>query len=118
MPKQHRQFLDKAEAQCSIREVVHESADADLVQAYNACLRKLSDWRSKHIGVVTTHIVIPGRKAQPPGQERALDEVDDGLSVQKESELQGTGGSALIPFLKQAREETLVARLARDVPMR
>jgi indoleamine 2,3-dioxygenase len=111
MPREHREFLDAVEKPPSIREFVESRPDdKTLVDAYNSCLQQLSNWRSRHTGIVTTHIVNPARKQKPEGAKPAPEEVREGLSVKDESALQGTGGSALIPFLKQARQETLDAR--------
>jgi indoleamine 2,3-dioxygenase len=108
MPEEHRGFLEAISKLPSLRSYVEtRSSDARLLSAYNGCLKELSAWRSRHIGVVTTHIVMPARKAQVGSQIRSVDSVNDRLDTTDDSELQGTGGSALIPFLKQAKEETL-----------
>lgn len=104
MPGHQRAFLDEVETMESLASFVEGKADDKaLVQAYNDVLEELARWRSRHIGVVTTHIVNEARKEQNGIKP---DEVKDGLSVKDESELQGTGGSALIPFLKGARLDT------------
>jgi indoleamine 2,3-dioxygenase len=111
MPREHREFLDVAEKLPSIRDFVESRPDdKTLVDAYNSCLQQLSNWRSRHTGVVTTHIVNQARKQKPAEVRPDPEEVRDGLSVKDEYALQGSGGSALIPFLKQARQETLNAR--------
>ena len=111
MPLEHRNFLKVVAQLPSLREYVDSRADDQkLVAVYNGCLRELSTWRSRHIGVVTTHIVSQARKERPAGKKPDPDEVTEGLSVKDESSLQGTGGSALIPFLKQAKQETLDTR--------
>lgn len=105
MPGPHRAYLGEMEKMSSIGAFVKsEPGSRDLVEAYNNVLSKLAKWRSKHIGVVTTHIVGQARKEAK--EKVAAEEVRDGLSVKDESELQGTGGTALIPFLKGARHET------------
>ena len=108
MPIEHRELLDEVENLPSLRVYVESRKNSrKLVEAFNTCLQKLANWRSRHIGVVTTHIVSPSRNAQSAHRRPDPDEVKDGLSVQDESQLQGTGGSALIPFLKSAKEDTL-----------
>lgn len=109
MPGSHRAFLAELEKLPSIGDLVKgEEKAIELVDAYNGVLAELAKWRSKHIGVVTTHIVNQARKAMK--QKIAAEEVKEGLSVKDESELQGTGGTALIPFLKGARQDTERAR--------
>ena len=111
MPSEHRSFLDVVAKLPSLRDYVDSRPDDQrLVDVYNGCLQQLSNWRSRHIGVVTTHIVSPARNEQPKGKKPHPEEVTEGLSVKDESQLKGTGGSALIPFLKQAKQETLDAR--------
>jgi indoleamine 2,3-dioxygenase len=105
MPSEHRKFLNAVSKLPSIGDyVARRSGDDRLAAVYNECLQRLSEWRSRHIGVVTTHIVSPSRKTQGLKSPGGDSDVND-------SELQGTGGSALIPFLKQARLETMEAQI-------
>lgn len=109
-PFEHRQLLATVAGLPSIKSFVEQrSEEKELKEAYNSCLKQLAAWRSKHIGVVTTHIVTPARKLAPSAQRPLPEEVREGLSVKDEAELQGTGGSALIPFLKQTRLDTVEA---------
>lgn len=111
MPFEHRTFLEVVAKLPSLREYVESrSSDRKLVDIYNECIQQLSTWRSRHIGVVTTHIVNQARKARPTGEKPYPQDVTEGLSVKDESSLKGTGGSALIPFLKQAKQESLDSR--------
>jgi hypothetical protein len=50
-------------------------------------MKTLRTWRSTHIAVVSKYIISPARRA--------------------EGELLGTAGSALVPFLRQTRDETV-----------
>ena len=110
MPAEHRQFLDDVAKLPSLRSFVDSKGDDKaLVEAYNTSLQQLAAWRSKHIGAVTTHIVTPARKSKPACTRPEPEEVKERLSVKDESQLQGTGGSALIPFLKQAKMDTINA---------
>jgi indoleamine 2,3-dioxygenase len=112
MPREHRVFLHNTAKLPSLRDYVESRPDdVRLFCAYNGCLQELSNWRSRHIGVVTTHIITQSRNEKPVGKRPDPEEVTDGLSVVDESKLQGTGGSALIPFLKQAKKETLDSRI-------
>ena len=108
MPSEHRKFLTEVGQLPALREYVDGRSNNERLRVvYNGCLKALSDWRRRHIGVVTTHIVTPARKQQPNEQQLNAEEVTDCLSVKDESALKGTGGSALIPFLKQAKQETV-----------
>ena len=82
--------------------------------------------RDKHIQLVSRYIVVKSRESRSPGTERALSPQKvsgvgtgaikniatananvstDGIRNGR-SKMRGTGGTALIPFLKQARDET------------
>ena len=119
MPKEHRDFLEAVSNLPSLGSFVEaQSSDERLSSAYNACVKELAAWRCKHIGVVTTHIVTPARKAKALSERQSVDETKDGSSTTDESTLQGTSGSALIPFLKHAKEETLDSCVSPDLMMR
>ncbi|KAL2262002.1 hypothetical protein VTK26DRAFT_2771 [Humicola hyalothermophila] len=110
--------------------------DRPLCVAYDACLSMLRNLRDKHIAIVTRYIVLPSREVQrarsrsPEATRRtsALNKINlataprrtqpqgiayDARGAAAEQEkangagnLKGTGGTALISFLKQARDET------------
>jgi len=110
--------------------------DRSLSIAYDACLAMLRAFRDKHIQIVSRYIVIKAgeaakkkaqaeaaaeKKKQETANERAshgFDETDlpvrpksaagkPGDAKEKERKnLRGTGGTSLIPFLRQARDET------------
>lgn len=88
MPRKHRQFLEEVAKLPTIRSIVEQHPeDTELTQAYNECMKTLRTWRSTHIAVVSKYIISPARRA--------------------EGELLGTAGSALVPFLRQTRDETV-----------
>ncbi|KAK6531557.1 hypothetical protein TWF281_008351 [Arthrobotrys megalospora] len=128
MPGPHRRFLEHLERVSNIQSYVKEhSSCGALTVAYDACLHMLRGFRDKHIQIVSRYIVLPakeqrgmaverlattrpkpsvaplginlhlGYRAQPKGLAR---------TPNNRSDLRGTGGTALIPFLKQARDET------------
>jgi indoleamine 2,3-dioxygenase len=111
------------------------SANRPLAVAYDACLAMLRALRDRHIAIVTRYIVIPSREVrarsrspeatrrrvnlatasrqqqtrpQPQGIAFHAPEQDAAADGKKPSSggLKGTGGTALISFLKQARDET------------
>ncbi|KAL5604275.1 hypothetical protein BROUX41_002248 [Berkeleyomyces rouxiae] len=122
MPGGHARFLQDVELVANIREYVHANAAVypQLSLSYDACIAMLSAFRDKHINIVTRYIIIPSRESRPPrahSPEAKRNAVNIATSSRKlnmaaanESEarkkLTGTGGTALIPFLKQARDET------------
>lgn len=114
MPESHRQFLADVSQMGSIRALAALPGDAPeqerLRAAYRAATEALTQFRNKHLEIVTRYIIIPSRR--PPlersnvhvGLARATD--DAALGGRGRDELTGTGGTALLPFLKQVRDET------------
>lgn len=99
MPGKHREFLQAVSAQASIRPFVEQrAADEHLRSVYDACLEKLRSWRGSHIAVVSKYVVRPAREAQKSASES---------SAGGEGGLHGTGGSDLVTFLRQSRDETV-----------
>ena len=91
MPKKHREFLEELGKEGTLNEYVKKhSHHQELVESFNRCVEALTDFRNKHIQIVTSYIVIPSHTEQD-----------------KNNEVRGTGGTSVIPFLKQSRDETL-----------
>jgi indoleamine 2,3-dioxygenase len=119
MPGPHRRFLQAVEGVSNIREFVdlHRS-DRTLCVAYDACLAMLRSLRDKHIQMVSRYIIVKSResrsKSRTRGEPEATSTTSRGLAAvryktgagEKPKKTRGTGGTALIPFLKQARDET------------
>jgi indoleamine 2,3-dioxygenase len=118
MPGPHRRFLEDMTKVANIREYVEANQnDRQLTVAFDACLAMLRAFRDKHINIVTRYIVVKSRESRslsrsksPVAERRKMDiatasrqHKDDATGNKK---LKGTGGTALIPFLKQARDET------------
>ncbi|CAL3972605.1 hypothetical protein PZA11_004322 [Diplocarpon coronariae] len=117
MPGPHRRFLEDVAKVANIRAYVEEHrSNSQLVLSYDACLAMLREFRNQHINIVSRYIVIKSRESRslslsksPSVQRHKLDLAT--ASRQEKSgagkkNLKGTGGTALIPFLKQARDET------------
>ncbi|KAJ5593971.1 uncharacterized protein N7459_000179 [Penicillium hispanicum] len=111
MPGPHRRFLEQIDSIANIRAFVEaRRADPALRLAYDACLSMLRAMRDKHIQIVSRYIIVQSR-----GARRASQSVVTGqpgatnlatAAPTDSKKLRGTGGTALIPFLKQARDET------------
>ncbi|EGP91206.1 unnamed protein product [Zymoseptoria tritici ST99CH_1A5] len=120
MPGPHARFLEQVARVANIREFVQAHRyDRDLSLAFDACLAMLSAFRDTHIQMVSRYIIIKSREAKK--NESAKEEKEksskkinlaqpaktfgeDGAKIKKD--LKGTGGTSLIPFLRQARDET------------
>ncbi|KAK5170142.1 uncharacterized protein LTR77_004727 [Saxophila tyrrhenica] len=116
MPGPHARFLEKVGQVANIRDFVQRhSYDRELSVAFDASLAMLSALRDKHIQMVSRYIIVQKAAAKKleeskPKDDKALAHRPkrDSSSAEKPEEnrkLVGTGGSSLIPFLRQARNE-------------
>ncbi|KAI0846996.1 Indoleamine 2,3-dioxygenase [Daldinia vernicosa] len=114
MPGPHARFLNDVGAVANIREFVESRAASDrpLSIAYDACLAMLRAFRDIHIAIVTRYIVLPSRENRARSRSRSPEAVRNRVNLatasknEQHKKVKGTGGTALIPFLKQARDET------------
>jgi indoleamine 2,3-dioxygenase len=113
MPGPHARFLNDTAQISNIRDFVEDHrGDHQLGVAYDACLAMLSAFRDKHIAIVTRYIITPSRQVRARSRSRSPEAVRQrqNLAIASRSgqtrSQKGTGGTALIPFLKQARDET------------
>lgn len=121
MPGPHRRFLQHVASVANIREYVEaHKSNRPLSIAYDACLAMVRALRDKHIQMVSRYIIVKSRESRShtrslsprnaPNQPRPLNLAN----IHKHSNnnnpasktFRGTGGTSLIPFLKQARDET------------
>jgi indoleamine 2,3-dioxygenase len=113
MPGKHADFLEHLSKVNILRDYVTKNAlkSPELVLAYDASVAMLKTFRDKHIRIVTRYIVIQAQKEHNMGSANVqkntlragLAKVDNS---KKDNVLRGTGGTALLPFLKQCRDET------------
>lgn len=132
MPGPHARFLNDVASVANIREFVESAGprDKELRVAYDACLSMLRVLRDKHIAIVTRYIVLPSREVRARSRSRSPEVVRQrvnlatasrqqqqaapksrgpqgiALDTSPKSDLKGTGGTQLMSFLKQARDET------------
>jgi len=124
MPGPHARFLEHVGRISNIRQFVFENRNnRALSTAYDACLAMLRAFRDKHIQMVSRYIIIKSRESRSQSRsispqhsaprrmnlaigssKRVAGEEDPKKGGSRK--LRGTGGTALIPFLKQARDET------------
>jgi indoleamine 2,3-dioxygenase len=123
MPGPHRRFLEHVSTVANIRDYVESHrSDRALCVAFDACLAMLRTFRDKHIQMVSRYIIIKSRESRahprstsPRATPRPINiaavPANSTHQARKSDQpfgqrLRGTGGTALIPFLKQARDET------------
>ncbi|KAH8704173.1 Indoleamine 2,3-dioxygenase [Talaromyces proteolyticus] len=121
MPGPHRRFLEYIGTVANIRQYAMSlPASSDVRQTYNTAVMKLGGFRDKHIQIVTRYIIMQARKSQSSPSDRSvsgtqrlnLASATSACMDSKKKEAQvfyGTGGTALIPFLKATRDETKAA---------
>jgi indoleamine 2,3-dioxygenase len=114
MPGPHRRFLEHMEQVANIREyVVGNRKNRALVIAFDAALAMLRALRDKHIQMVSRYIIVKSRESRsnsrslsPKQAAGQVMNIANALHRGDSKKLRGTGGTALISFLKQARDET------------
>lgn len=95
MPRPHRQFLLALSLKPSLKQyVLKNKSNEHLVKGYNDCIHALTEFRSKHVIMVTRFIVTPSRRSGHANKE-------DGTLATR-----GTGGSDFMVLLKSSRDET------------
>ncbi|WEW58379.1 tryptophan 2,3- dioxygenase [Emydomyces testavorans] len=114
MPGPHRRFLEHTASVANIREYVEQhQSDKALTTAFNAAVAMVKALRTTHITMVSRYIILKSREkssgtrplaAGAPALNLATVSTEGKGAGSKK--LRGTGGTALIPFLKQARDET------------
>ncbi|WPH02408.1 Hypothetical protein R9X50_00527100 [Acrodontium crateriforme] len=119
MPGPHARFLRDVTKVACIRDfVATHSWDRALTLAFDACLAMLSSFRDVHLQLVSRYIVIKSHQAKAQqatngdGMSRKVNlatrpkEAKQMTEEEKKAALRGTGGTSLMPFLRQARDET------------
>lgn len=126
MPGGHRRLLEHVWQSDSIRALAALPTSgprhARMQEAYAGAIKTLTEFRTGHVGIVTAYIIVPSRKAMAENKNKQTKAVNLATaSTMKQSEkkgadgesadnqLTGTGGTALLPFLKQSRDETFEA---------
>ncbi|KJZ74890.1 hypothetical protein HIM_05799 [Hirsutella minnesotensis 3608] len=108
MPGPHRRFLEHVAHLGSIRELATLPGSTPeqerFREAYQTATRIMTDLRNKHLQIVARYIVLPSKRG-PSGTKVNL----VSASAVKDEQLTGTAGTALLPFLKKTRDETLQA---------
>ena len=113
MPGAHRRFLADVSLCANIRDFVEaRAADTELTAAYDACLARLQAFRDKHIAIVARYVVMKSRETPPWTRDESIKHrqnlaLSSSANPSDGKRLRGTGGTALMPFLKQARDETV-----------
>ncbi|KAG0088978.1 hypothetical protein BGZ93_005566 [Podila epicladia] len=138
MPAPHRAFLDHLAKVANLRPFILEFASEntpmahELTSVYDGCLHQIKLFRDVHIQIVTRYIMTQAKRGPPEGWEDyrvqvGVNKDDEKKKAEKllkektqssgtkvdddEPVIKGTGGSDLMPFLKQNRDETNAAKV-------
>jgi len=111
MPRHHRAFLQhlRSANQTHIRSLITSGAGHQQVgvhhalgAAYDEAVVALKKFRDGHIRIATLYIVNQARKGTNVNVGIAA-----GQQTVMEQDVRGTGGTSLVPFLKEARDNTM-----------
>ncbi|KAL2759898.1 hypothetical protein ACRALDRAFT_1038940 [Sodiomyces alcalophilus JCM 7366] len=112
MPGPHRRFLEHVTRLGSIRGLSmlpHKTPEQEkLREAYQGAIHALTEFRNKHLQIVARYIVLPSKRANEGGKRinGKVDLASPSELFRDSQQLTGTGGTSLLPFLKQTRDET------------
>ncbi|KAK4107730.1 Indoleamine 2,3-dioxygenase [Canariomyces notabilis] len=127
MPEPHRKFLQRVSesypggmrrgvAKLVPGERPLTEEQLDLREAFQKATKALADLRSKHLQIVAKYILIPSGRSRPDMDGKinlatVSSKTNTSMVVEGEPprKLTGTGGTALMPFLRQSRDETIRA---------
>jgi indoleamine 2,3-dioxygenase len=90
LPSEFQQFIKALAKSPAIRDYCIASGNMKITSEFNRCTTGLKEFRDLHIQIATHYIVLQ-RKSQ--------------------AAIVGTGGTDLVPFLKQTRQETVNAAI-------
>ncbi|BAE58318.1 Indoleamine 2,3-dioxygenase [Aspergillus flavus] len=113
MPGPHRRFLEMLTRVSNVRAyALSHKANSPIRDAYNAAVMSLGVFRDSHIQIVTRYIIMAA-KAKPPTNESTQVNLATSTTTHMRDKnekltggIHGTGGTDLIPFLKQTRDTT------------
>jgi indoleamine 2,3-dioxygenase len=114
IPRQHAIFLEQLCPNVIRDFVMSHSISHPITEHYNSAVAALASFRNKHIQIVTRYIILPS-KAKSTHRNKVLEQTLVTKTVRKKPDtsgstaLLGTGGAVLVPFLKQARDETIAS---------
>ncbi|KAK3180045.1 hypothetical protein K4F52_008537 [Lecanicillium sp. MT-2017a] len=110
MPGGHRRFLMHVSRLGSIYELAMKTPKTPeqqrLRETFTAAREALGNFRGKHIQIVTRYIILPSKQPWKGARSDTRQNLVSQSAGGGDEELTGTGGTTLLPFLKQARYET------------
>jgi indoleamine 2,3-dioxygenase len=106
MSRHHRNFLRHlSENPRPLRTLVLAAGEPALLEAYNAAVQSLKEFRDAHMIIVALYILGPAKRARE-GDQKMKKEPKDATTDVIDAPLRGTGGTNLVRFLKGVRDQT------------
>ncbi|KAL4908919.1 hypothetical protein BDW74DRAFT_187392 [Aspergillus multicolor] len=116
MPGPHRRFLEMLTRNANLRPYAMSCKLGTPVRdAYNAAVMALGSFRDKHVRLVTRYIITAAKMPPPENTPVRMNLASTTQTQMKDSTekvssgVSGTGGTDLIPFLRQTRDDTKAA---------
>ncbi|KAL6234493.1 hypothetical protein BDW75DRAFT_212048 [Aspergillus navahoensis] len=113
MPGPHRRFLEMLSQNANLRPYAMSCKLGSPVRdAYNAAVMALGSFRDKHIQIVTRYIILASKLPAPANTPVRMNLASTTQNQMRDSNekvsagFSGTGGTDLIPFLRQTRDDT------------
>lgn len=103
MPKSHYEYLRNLEQLPSLKEYVLNSADTELIEKYNDCVKCLKKFRQAHLGLVHKYIM---RFVKQPQTEIKSDEQIEPNQNKNAHGTKGSGGQSPVEFCKDLIKTT------------
>lgn len=112
MPDSHRQFLEHFASIANIQQyAMSGNASVQVREAFDDAVNSMTAFRDNHIKIVARYIVRPASapNSEQTGQAKNIASASSDSST-RQGDLKGTGGTNLMTFLKQTRDETRAAK--------
>ena len=104
MPKNHRLFLSHLKTNPRpLRTFVMDKNDEALMMAFNLAVIALKEFRDAHMIIASFYILGPARRA---AKRKLQDDAEAGVNPTQREPPKGTGGTNLVRFLKDTRDQT------------
>lgn len=111
MPQAHRLFLKHWTSTARLQEYVHRADVPPAISAvFNQTVDAMTAFRDEHTRIVARYIVLPSRESSSGTVVANKNIASVSSEEDAQSRLKGTGGTELMSFLKQTRDETYAAR--------
>ena len=111
MPKNHRLFLSHLKINPRpLRTFVMDKNDEALMTSFNLAVVALKEFRDAHMIIASLYILGPARRAA----KRKLEDAEADVNPRPRAPPKGTGGTDLVRFLKNTRDQTKEAIIRVD----